>query len=91
MVDHVRVACPTFNLQPKAPLLTKQKGEYAHCSKCDHIFLLKPLTSEKKLINFYANYPKTSLEWHQNDSEFYGRIYQSGIKHLAHTLVVLAC
>jgi SAM-dependent methyltransferase len=79
MADHARVACPTCNYQPDAPLFTKHKGEYAHCPQCDHIFLLNPLISEK-LISFYTNYPTSSLEWHQNESEFYRRIYQRGIK-----------
>ena len=79
MVDHARVACPTCNHQPDAPLFTKHIGEYAHCPQCDHIFLLNPLSPEK-LISFYTNYPTSSLEWHQNESDFYRRIYQKGIK-----------
>ncbi|MCP9787669.1 methyltransferase domain-containing protein [Cyanobium sp. Maggiore-St4-Cus] len=79
MGDHARVACPTCHHQPDGPLFKKRKGEYAHCPQCDHIFLLNPLAPEK-LISFYTNYPTSSLEWHQNESDFYRRIYQRGIK-----------
>lgn len=78
IVDHTRAACPTCNHRPDSPLFVKNKGEYAYCSLCDHIFLQNPLTSEK-LIKFYTNYPTSSLEWHQNESEFYRSIYQRGI------------
>lgn len=81
IADHERVPCPTCNHLPAAPLFTKHKGEYAHCPNCEHIFLLNPLIS-RKLISFYTNYPTSSLEWHQNESEFYRRIYQRGIKLL---------
>lgn len=77
--DYTKAACPTCNCQRNEPLFTKSIGEYAYCPKCDHIFLLNPLSPEK-LIEFYANYPTSSLEWHQNESEFYRRIYQIGIE-----------
>lgn len=79
IADHARATCPTCNHLPEAPLFTKNKGEYGHCPKCDHIFLLNPLIP-KKLISFYTNYPTSSLEWHQNEAEFYRCIYQRGIK-----------
>lgn len=76
--DYTKVSCPTCGYQPDAPLFIKSKGEYAYCPHCDHIFLQNPLTLEN-LIKFYSNYPTSSLEWHQNESEFYRRIYQRGI------------
>ena len=78
IADHTRAACPTCNHRPDSPLFIKNKGEYAYCSQCNHIFLRNPLTSEK-LIKFYTNYPTSSLEWHQNESDFYRSIYQRGI------------
>jgi SAM-dependent methyltransferase len=78
-IDRELVACPTCNYQPDSPLFTKRKGEYGYCPQCNHIFLLNPLSPEM-LIRFYANYPTSSLEWHQNESEFYRKIYQLGFK-----------
>jgi SAM-dependent methyltransferase len=78
IADHERATCPTCNYNPDSPLFIKRKGEYSYCPQCDHIFLLNPLAAEK-LISFYTDYPTSSLEWHQNESEFYRRIYQRGI------------
>jgi len=77
--DYTREPCPTCNYQPDESLFTKSSGDYAYCPRCDHIFLVNPI-SQEKLIEFYANYPTSSLEWHQNESEFYKRIYQQGIE-----------
>jgi 2-polyprenyl-3-methyl-5-hydroxy-6-metoxy-1,4-benzoquinol methylase len=77
--DYTKASCPTCNFEPNEPLFTKSNGEYAYCPQCDHIFLLNPLSLER-LIEFYANYPTSSLEWHLNESAFYRRIYQAGIE-----------
>jgi len=77
--DYERACCPTCNYQPDHPLFVKNRGEYAYCPECDHVFLLNPLT-DQKLIQFYTDYPTSSLEWHQNESDFYSRIYQRGIE-----------
>ena len=78
IADYTRAACPTCNHQPDSPLFAKHNGEYAYCPECDHVFLQNPLSAEK-LIKFYTDYPTSSLEWHQNESEFYRSIYQRGI------------
>lgn len=70
--------CPTCGNQHAIKLFEKNRGEYAYCNKCDHIFLLKSLKPEH-LIAFYENYPTSSLDWHKNESDFYKRIYTSGL------------
>jgi 2-polyprenyl-3-methyl-5-hydroxy-6-metoxy-1,4-benzoquinol methylase len=76
--DYNSAACPTCGLRPGKALFTKRQGLYSHCHYCQHIFLSNPLRSEK-LLEFYAGYPTSSLEWHLNESEFYRRIYQRGL------------
>ena len=31
------------------------------------------------LINFYKNYPTSNLDWHNNESDFYSKIYNHGL------------
>ena len=70
--------CPTCGSTSDKVLFTKNGGEYSYCSNCEHIYLSKSLKSEY-LIDFYSNYPTSSLDWHKNESEFYTRIYNSGL------------
>lgn len=70
--------CPTCGSEDSSKLFKKNGGEYAFCGKCDHIFLLNSLKPEY-LIDFYKNYPTSSLDWHKNESEFYSKIYNHGL------------
>ena len=70
--------CPTCGNKKAKKLFRKNGGEYGYCNYCDHIFLLKSLKPEH-LIEFYKNYPTSSLDWHKNESDFYNRIYNSGL------------
>lgn len=76
--DYEQSACPTCLHEASQPLFSKNNGRYCYCPECKHIYLSNPL-SEKKLIEFYKGYPTSSLEWHQNESEFYQKIYQQGL------------
>ena len=71
--------CPTCSKQADRPLFTKNNGEYCYCQDCKHIYLANPLI-QKRLIDFYAGYPTSSLEWHQNESSFYKKIYTEGLE-----------
>lgn len=70
--------CPTCGNEEAEVLFIKNNGQYAYCTNCKHIFLKTSLKQEI-LIDFYKNYPTSSLDWHINESEFYQRIYKSGI------------
>ena len=70
--------CPTCGSANKRILFVKNGGEYAFCSNCEHVYLSKSFKPEY-LIDFYSNYPTSSLDWHKNESEFYTRIYNSGL------------
>ncbi|QNG27875.1 class I SAM-dependent methyltransferase [Synechococcus sp. HK01-R] len=70
--------CPTCGNKEAKKLFKKNGGEYGYCDFCDHIFLLKSL-KPMHLIEFYKNYPTSSLDWHKNESDFYKRIYNSGL------------
>ena len=76
--DYDQVSCPTCDHNASSPIFTKNKGIYSYCDNCCHIYLSNPLKPER-LIEFYAGYPTSSLEWHQNESDFYTRIYQRGL------------
>ncbi len=71
--------CPTCGSSESSTLFIKNGGEYAYCKKCRHIFLKKSL-STSFLLKFYSDYPTSSLEWHKNESDFYQRIYTSGLE-----------
>jgi len=77
-LDFESNSCSTCDRLPDAPLFTKNGGTYCYCPDCRHIFLSNPL-NEEKLLEFYSNYPTSSLEWHQNESEFYRKIYSKGL------------
>jgi len=70
--------CPTCDNPNPHYLFTKNGGEYAYCPNCEHVFLRTSLKHEY-LIDFYSNYPTSSLDWHKNESEFYTNIYTSGL------------
>lgn len=78
-LDFEIASCPICDSTPEAPLFTKNGGKYCFCQSCKHIFLSNPL-SEAKLLNFYSGYPTSSLEWHQNESDFYKKIYIKGLE-----------
>jgi len=76
--DYDHSNCPTCGKAPTRPLFTKNNGQYCHCPSCNHIYLANPL-KQVRLIEFYAGYPTSSLDWHQNENDFYGRIYNKGL------------
>jgi 2-polyprenyl-3-methyl-5-hydroxy-6-metoxy-1,4-benzoquinol methylase len=76
--DYELSKCPTCDQAASHPLFIKNNGRYCHCPSCDHIYLSNPLKQES-LIEFYAGYPTSSLDWHRNESEFYKRIYNTGL------------
>ncbi len=81
-VDNYQInSCPTCGNVKAAVLFQKNGGDYAYCTKCTHIFLKKSLVPEK-LIQFYTEYPTSSLDWHKNESEFYQNIYNHGLDGL---------
>ena len=73
--------CPTCGNSHETVLFQKNGGDYAYCNNCTHIFLKKSLIPEK-LIQFYTEYPTSSLDWHKNESEFYRKIYNHGLDSL---------
>ncbi|MBD2548376.1 methyltransferase domain-containing protein [Microcystis elabens FACHB-917] len=83
-LDCENASCPTCNFTADAPLFTKNSGTYCFCPSCQHIFLSNPL-SEAQLLRFYADYPTSSLEWHQNESDFYRNIYIKGLALIGST------
>lgn len=70
--------CPTCSSIKANILFEKNGGQYAFCTHCEHVFLAKSL-KPGHLIDFYSNYPTSSLDWHQNESDFYIKIYNSGL------------
>lgn len=70
--------CPTCDSTECNTLFTKNGGDYAYCNNCEHIFLKKSLKADY-LIDFYSNYPTSSLDWHKNETNFYTQIYNSGL------------
>lgn len=89
------VACPTCGNENSKVVFTKQKGEYAYCNNCEHIFLKNQLM-DNHLLRFYEDYPTSSLEWHDNESTFYRNIYNSGLSlvtpsHGKSTLLDIGC
>ena len=76
--DYDHVACPTCGYQAVDYIFIKRGGRYSYCPDCEHIFLGNPLSADR-LLSFYAGYPTNTLEWHQNESEFYRRIYLKGL------------
>ena len=71
-------SCPTCGIDSTKFLFKKNSGEYSYCQNCEHIYLSKSLSSEH-LLEFYTNYPTSSLDWHLNESDFYTRVYNSGL------------
>jgi SAM-dependent methyltransferase len=80
-LDFEEAGCPTCALKQPHSLFSKGVGRYCYCPECNHIYLENPLR-EEKLIEFYANYPTSSSEWHQNESDFYHRIYRKGLDRI---------
>ena len=76
--SYVTKSCPTCGNVSAQVLFTKNNGQYAYCANCEHIFLKSSLRADL-LLEFYKNYPTSSLDWHINESSFYQRIYKSGI------------
>lgn len=76
--DYEQSKCPTCDQAASRPLFVKNNGRYCFCSSCNHVYLSNPLKQER-LIEFYAGYPTSSLDWHRNESEFYKSIYNKGL------------
>lgn len=75
---YIIVNCPTCNLHSSHLLFKKNGGQYVYCNNCEHVYLENQL-KESILFEFYAKYPTSSLEWHINESDFYRKIYLSGL------------
>ena len=72
-------SCPTCENESTQFVFAKNGGEYSYCKNCEHVFLSKSLKASH-LIDFYTNYPTSSMDWHKNESIFYSRIYNAGIE-----------
>ena len=71
-------SCPTCKNNNTQFVFAKNGGEYSYCRSCEHVFLSKSLKASH-LIDFYTNYPTSSMDWHKSESMFYSRIYNAGI------------
>lgn len=75
-------SCPTCGNTNSNDLFRKNSGLYAYCQSCEHVFLKTSLKPEL-LLEFYTNYPTSSLDWHVNENDFYQRIYASGLEMIS--------
>jgi len=76
--DYEHSNCPTCGQAADQPLFIKNNGQYCYCSRCNHIYLSNPLNQDQ-LIEFYAGYPTSSLDWHRKENDFYSKIYNKGL------------
>lgn len=83
--SRMHACCSVCNQKSNENLFIKNQGEYFFCKHCAHVFLGNPF-AEKTMLDYYNGYPPSSLEWHQNESDYYRRIYNSGLDMLTKSI-----
>ena len=83
--------CPVCSSVDHQEIFIKNGGRYVSCKECTMVFL-NPVFKDEKLVEYYINNNTHQALAHDEDSEFYRNIYNSGLdligKHKDHPSIL---
>jgi len=71
-------ACPVCHATDSREIFKKNGGTYVACNKCEMVFL-NPVLKDEELIKYYQFNNSNQALAHDSETEFYRRIYTSGL------------
>lgn len=70
--------CPVCGSTKHEELFIKNGGRYTHCADCSMVFL-NPVLKDDALADYYRRNTAAQAIAHESESDFYRRIYTSGL------------
>lgn len=70
--------CPSCSCEACQMIFQKNGGTYVRCESCDMVYL-NPVFTDEALHEYYKGNNTVQAIAHENENEFYSRIYQDGL------------